>query len=129
MQRTPYREKTLFVTIEPTGVMHWLDHSGRMGHAGGWGEIRHEDGKPVHYRGGQRLSPKQIEAELQEYTIDVELTPTEFATIRLLIMGVGKPWLEGWGGTNSQKLHTLLEGVYWRHVNRFVNTPFSEQSN
>lgn len=124
-QRVPVRERTLFVTIEDTGGMNWVDYSGRMSHAGcSW--IVYKDGEPRHIRGDQLLSEKQVESEKAEFSICVELAEMEFRPLYDLIVKVGKPWPGGWDAKNNKELHTFLETIYWAQVNRFVFQPFNK---
>lgn len=125
VQRNPPRERTLFVTIKEDGWMGWMDHSGRMGHAG-VGAVWFRDGREEHWRGDQKLTPKQVESEKQEFGIEVRLEPSEFQPIRDFIIHVGKPWLAGWEMNDSSRLHEMLEAIYWKHVNQFVYRPFDE---
>ena len=127
IQRTRFRERTMFVTIEVNGTMHWLDHSGRFGHGGGFSGITFKDGVEQHFRGTRQLTPEEVECEKQEFCIDVQLTPKEFEPIQNLINSVGKPWLSGWEQTQSKQLHDLLAAVYWKHVNQFVFSPFDKR--
>lgn len=127
MQRTKFRERTMFVTIEDDGLMHWADVHGRFGHAGGFGGFHFTDGEEQHFRGDKKLTPEEAERERQEFTVEVQLTTTEFEPIKSFINSVGKPWLTGWDAANSKKLHELLAMIYWKRVNQFVHDPFDEK--
>jgi hypothetical protein len=117
----------MFVSCEKDGTMRWVDHSGRFGHAGVFGGFRSKDGVEQHFRGGRPISPKDVEREIQEFQIDIQLTPTEFEPIQSLITEVGKPWLAGWDEAHNKQLHDLLATVFWKHVNQYVHSPFDEQ--
>lgn len=127
IQRTSFRERTMFVTILENGAMHWLDHSGRFGHGRGLGGVSFKDDTEQHFRGSRQLTPEEAEREKQEFRIDVQLTPAEFGPIQNLITVVGKPWFAGWEQSKSKRPHDLLAAVYWKHVNQFVYSPFDEQ--
>lgn len=117
----------MFATIEEDGTMHWIDHSGRFGHAGSFGGLMFKDGVAQHFRGDQQITPKEVEREQQEFCIDVKLTPTEFEPVQALIAGVGKPWFAGWAEAHSKRLHDLLAAIYWKHVNQYVHIPFDKR--
>jgi hypothetical protein len=118
-----HRSRTMMVTIEEDGLMHWVDHHGRFGHQGRGGFFS-EDGTVQHFRGDKMLTPDQVDRESQEFTIDVRPSAAEFRAIRDLVLFVGKPWTAGWSAEQSRKLHMMLEAIYWNLVNEFVHEPW-----
>lgn len=125
LQRKARHERTVFATLDGDGRSHWVDHSGRMTRRGGFGGISFGPGGEIrHDRGGQEISPEAEAAEKEEFTIKVDIAPADFRPIRTVIERVGKPWMSGWSRQDSEVLHGLLEGIYWKHVNRHVLDPF-----
>lgn len=125
IQRKAFRERTVFVTVEAGGVSHWVDHSGCFTRRGGFGGIEvGPGGEIMHTRGDRTITPEQEEAEKREFTVKVEIPDSDFRPIRTLVDRVGKPWIEGWSGDDSEMMHGLLENIYWKHVNRFMHEPF-----
>lgn len=125
IQRKARRERTVFVTLDGDGASHWVDHSGRMTRIGGFGGISFgPDGEIRHERGGKPISPEAEAAEKAEFTVKVDIAASDFRPIRTLIERVGKPWMQGWSQHDSEVLHGLLSGLYWKHVNRYVHEPF-----
>lgn len=126
IQRKARRERTVFATMESSGSSQWTDHTGRFTRLDGFGEILLRPGEPpVHSRGGIELSAEAEEAEKQEFTVSAHISEPDFKPIRSLIERVGRPW-PGWDAEDSEQLHILLEGVYWKQVNRFMHEPFDE---
>jgi len=127
IQRKARRERTVFATLERHGASQWTDHTGRFTRLGGFGEILFRPGEPpVHSRGGFELTPEAAEAEEREFTVPAQIPEAEFEPIRRLIERVGQEWPQGWEAEESEELHTLLERVYWKQVNRFMLNPFDE---
>lgn len=122
IQRKARKERTVFVSIDEDGTARWTDHTGRMGRLGSGG-FTVSGGKITHHRGGRELTPEQERAELAEFTVKNELTESDFGPIKNLIEQVGKPWSE-WELSESETLHALLEGAYWKHINRLMHEPF-----
>jgi hypothetical protein len=121
-------QRTMFVTVDESGMMRWVDHAGRFGHVGGFGGFTSTgDGEVQHFRGGHTISPSEAEREMHEFTVDVQLEPAEFEPIQSLIARIGKPWFAGWDAPHSEQLHALLAAIYWRHVNQYVHHPFDER--
>jgi len=128
IQRRAMRERTVFVTLQRDGKSHWVDHAGRFTRRGGFGSISFHPGQPEkHLRGDRELSPEEVEAEKTEFTVPVTIPDSDFRPVRTLVDRVGRPWLTGWAGEDSQQLHGLLEGIYWKHVNRFMHEPFEHE--
>lgn len=125
IQRRAMRERTVFVTLQRDGGSDWVDHTGRFTRRGGFGGISIMPGQPaIHSRGARELSPEEVEAEKREFTVSAMIPDSDFRPVRTLIERIGRPWLAGWNAEDSQQLHGLLEGVYWKHVNRFMHEPF-----
>jgi hypothetical protein len=120
-----FSERTLFVTIEEDGTMHWVDHSGRFGHSGGFGAVvGTSSGEMRNFRGGKEISKKEELKEKEEFTVTVPTESYDPQPIRSIISRMGKPWFAGWPQEESTNLHELLLKIYWRHVNQFVHAPF-----
>lgn len=122
IQRKARRERTIFVTIDENGTARWTDHTGRMGRLGSG--ITFAEGIITHHRGSRELTPEQVRAERDEFTVNTQLTDVEFIPIRALVEQVGKPWTAGWAAAESEALHNVLEGIYWKHINRLMHEPF-----
>src|SRR4051812_1496440 len=106
IQRKPYRERTVFVTMHESGESTWLDHTGRLTRRGGIGTIELNPHQPArHFRGARELTPAEEEAERREFTIRVEIPEEEFVPVRALIERVGVPWRSGWDNETSLTLH------------------------
>lgn len=125
VHRPTFRERTLFVTIEEDGTMHWVDHSGRMGHHGGFGRLV-GDGKGGfrQFRGDKEISEEEAQREKQEFTVTVAPDDYDQRPIRCIISRVGKPWIAGWPAKDCEALHEILEKIYWERVNALVFQPF-----
>jgi hypothetical protein len=120
-----FRERTAFVDIHEDGSMSWIDHTGRFGRRQGFGGFASgPNGELRHFRGDRELSESEEEAERKEFSITANLDDAEFAPLRALITSVGRPWTAGWEAAECERLHDLLEDVYWKHVNRFMLDPF-----
>jgi len=125
VHKPTFRERTLFVTIEEDGTMHWVDHSGRFGHYGGIGMLVGDGkGKLRQFRGDKEITDEQAEREKQEFTVTVPSENYDPKPIRSIISRVGKPWIAGWPQQECAALHDLLVKVYWDRVNELVFDPF-----
>jgi hypothetical protein len=117
----------MFVTISEDGHQHWVDHSGRMGRIGGFGGFGIDgQGKKVHFRGNQKLSEQEVDREKEEFTVSVEPKDYDVVAVLGFIEYVGRPWLSGWDLKDSNRLHDMLEAIYWKSVNKFVHNPFND---
>ncbi len=125
VHRPTFRERTLFVTIEKDGTMHWVDHSGRMGHHGGIGMLV-GDGKGGfrQFRGDKEISGDEAQREKQEFTVTVAPGDYDQKPVHSIISRVGKPWIAGWPPKDSEALHEILVKIYWERVNELVFQPF-----
>jgi hypothetical protein len=128
IQRRARRERTVFATLQRNGESHWVDHSGRFGRRGGSGFISLEPGQlDRHFRGNRELTPEEAAAEKDEFTVRISIPDSDYLPARSLIERVGRSWQSGWSENDSALLHSLLEGIYWKHVNRFMHEPFDHE--
>lgn len=123
-QRLAGSERTLFVTVEEDGTLHWVDHTGRLAPSRGLSSFSFGPQGPEQSRDGKPLTPEEVQKEKEEFTIKVTASDYESAPVVGFIREVGKPWISGWNSGQSQRFHLMLDRIYWAQVNAYVYKPF-----